>query len=188
MLDYLEIVFVALVSLGIAAIKEVQTVVISAFAYMHTTMLNYHWPEVSLGTTGVLITMAWAFVIYHYSLLKHASRNWTMKCKELDDEVQRRRKLTKDKAASAEDVATLKSRCEEGDEKIRKLTMDKETLAKEVATLKSRVANMQILRKRCMQLRADMLRADSKCEMDDVAILLGQVLLVMSKGCVGVGC
>jgi hypothetical protein len=172
MLDYLEIVFVALVSLGIAAIKEVQTVVISAFAYMHTTMLN------NLGTTGVLITMAWAFVIYHYSLLKHASRNWTMKCKELDDEVQRRRKLTKDKAASAEEVATLKSRCEEGDEKIRKLTMDKETLAKEVATLKRRVANMQLLWKRYMQLRADMLRADSKCEMDDVAILLGMTSTV----------
>ena len=101
-----------------------------------------------------------------------------MKCKELDDEVQRRRKLTKDKAASAEEVATLKSRCEEGDEKIRKLTMDKETLAKEVATLKRRVANMQLLWKRYMQLRADMLRADSKCEMDDVAILLGMTSTV----------
>jgi len=56
--------------------------------------------------------------------------------------------------------------------------MDKETLAKEVATLKRRVANMQLLWKRYMQLRADMLRADSKCEMDDVAILLGMTSTV----------
>ena len=55
-----------------------------------------------------------------------------------------------DKVASARENATLKSRCEEGDEKIRKLTMDKENLAKEVATLKSGIANVQMLWKTYM--------------------------------------
>ena len=55
-----------------------------------------------------------------------ARENATLKSRCEEGE-EKIRKLTMDKAASAKEVATLKSRCEEGDEKIRKLTMDKET-------------------------------------------------------------
>ena len=58
------------------------------------TMLNYHWPEVSLGTTdigGVFIAMAitcvfiLAFVIRHYSSLKRVMDKAAL-AKEIDDE------------------------------------------------------------------------------------------------------
>jgi len=204
MLNYLRIVFN---DVGISGYSVLDAFVISApfafaflvmaskvFAYLYPdvlpppsqpTMLNYHWPEVSLGTTdigGVFIAMAitcvfiLAFVIRHYSSLKRIMDKAAL-AKEIDDEewewtlYEEIGKLTMDKETLAEEVATLKSRCEKGDEKIRELTMDlreqkaemrkgdkeirklttdKETLAKEVATLKSGIANVQMLWKTYM--------------------------------------
>jgi len=190
MLNYLRIVFN---DVGISGYSVLDAFVISApfafaflvmaskvFAYLYPdvlpppsqpTMLNYHWPEVSLGTTdigGVFIAMAitcvfiLAFVIRHYSSLKRVMDKAAL-AKEIDDEEWEWTlyigKLTKDKETLAKEVATLKNRIEEGDEEIRKLTMDKETSAKEVHWMEMwKDANAQLKQ----------LRAELKCLVDDV--------------------
>ena len=97
---------------------------ISAFAFLVTAMVA-PVPPSSQPTMLVFVAVFSVNIVLMFTV-----------CLVVIDE--KIRKLTMDKAVSAKEVATLKSRCEEGDEKIRKLTMDKAASAEEVTTLKSR--------------------------------------------------
>ena len=91
MLNYLGFVFtVGIISASAFLVMAIFLVPPSS----QPTMLNYHWPEVSLGTTdigGVFIAMAitcvfiLAFVIRHYSSLKRVTDKAAL-AKDFDDE------------------------------------------------------------------------------------------------------
>jgi septal ring factor EnvC (AmiA/AmiB activator) len=155
---------IVLVAVGISAfallVMERLVMVLPSPTPSQPPVLNYHWPErilEELRSENEMLAFEEAVDDY---------------IRKLNEGVQ---ELTMDKETLAKEVATLKSRCEEGEEKIRKLTMDKETLSKEVHRMEMwKDANAQL-----KQFRAELKHGLLK---EDIKDVVRAEMLVILKG------